>query len=357
MQQSELQQIAENFTNEIRAAASGKPSSLPFIINELPATSLVAEGQTFQVMGLGGTIFRSAFITKTANGLQVSNPLERSHPLFATKDAFLSFVAENLHPTTELLAINFAQALDPVFENGKLDGKLAAQTKEHKFDGLLGQKVCAELEHFIEQQSGRKVRITVANDTICLMLSGLTQYPADSLAAGIIGTGLNFAIFLDKTHAVNLEAGQFNKFTPSPETEIVDKYSEKPGNYIWEKEIAGAYLHQHFNLQLQENHIKYPSIANTRELDTVIRQEIPNVSNIALDVMHTSAQLAGAMMSGILKFYGKDVTFVMQGSLFWKGYDYKTTVENTIKELVPEYKATFVHIEYADYLGAAKLLA
>lgn len=357
MQQSDLQQIAENFTNEIRAAASGRASSLPFIINELPATSLVQDGQTFQVMGLGGTIFRSAFITKTANGLEVSNPLERSHPLFATKDAFLRFVAENIHPKTEYLAINFAQALDPVFENGKLDGKLAGQAKEHKFDGLLGQKVSVELEHFIEQATGRKIQISIGNDTICLMLSGLTQYPAESLAAGIVGTGLNFAIFLDKTHAVNLEAGQFDKFNPSPETEIIDKYSEKPGTYLWEKEIAGAYLHQHFNLQLQENHIRYPSITNTRELDAVIRQDIPNVSNIALDVMHTSAQLVGAMMAGILRFYGKDVTFVMQGSLFWKGYDYKTTAENTIKELVPEYKATFVHIDYADYLGAAKLIA
>ena len=352
-----LQDIADNFAQELAQSEKGEKTSLPFIINQLPAHSLVQVDQTFQVMGMGGSIFRSSLITKHPSGLELRNKLERFHPIFSTKEVLLEFIAENLHPKVDMLAINFAQALDPIFENGKLDGKLVGQAKEHNFTGLVGEKVCKEVENYIQQTSGRTIKASIANDTICLMLSGLTKYPAENLAAGIVGTGMNFAIFLDKTRAVNLEAACFDKFPINVELQTIDRTSEKPGFHLWEKEVAGAYLHQHFNIQIKNQGIKYPEISSTQELDSVIRQEIPKVSDIALDVMHTSAEFVGAMMAGILKFYGRDVTFVMQGSLFWKGYDYKDTVEKTISQLVSGYKASFAFIEDADYLGAAKLIA
>lgn len=357
MQVNDLQQIADNFYSELKKSAAGEQTSLPFIINELPASPLVEEGETFQVMGMGGTIFRSALVTRTPDGLKVRNTLERSHPIFATKEILLEFIAENLHPKTTKLAINFAQALEPVFEDGKLDGKLAGHAKEHNFEGLMGKKVCAELQKYVKETRGRDLEASIANDTICLMLSGLTQFPAENLAAGIVGTGMNFAIFLDATHAVNLEAACFDKFPINVELKTIDNDSEKPGFHPFEKEVSGAYLHEHFNIQLFHKKIKYPFITSTQELDSVIRQEIPGVSEIALDVMHTSAQEVAAIIAAIVKFYNKDVTFVMQGSLFWKGYDYKETVDKTLKQLIPEHKVSFVFIENADYLGAAKLIA
>ena len=356
MQLTALQEIAANFEKELQDSKAGKSTSLPFIINELPASPLVEDGETFQVMGMGGSIFRSALITKTPQGLEVRNKLERSHPIFSTKDILLEFITDNLHPRITKLAINFAQALDPVFENGKLDGKLAGHAKEHNFEGLMGEKVCAQLEKYVKDMTGRSIQASIGNDTICLMLSGLTQFPAESLAAGIVGTGMNFAIFLDATHAVNLEAASFDKFTQSTELQTIDNASEKPGFHPFEKEVSGAYLHEHFNIQLKDQNIKYPPISSTQELDSVIRQEIPTVSDIALDVMHTSAEEVAAIMAGIQNFYGKDVTFVMQGSLFWKGYDYKDTVEQTMKDL-SKFTPSFVFIENADYLGAAKLIA
>ncbi|HET9946809.1 MAG TPA: hypothetical protein VFQ63_01985 [Patescibacteria group bacterium] len=352
-----LEDIAHNFTQELTLSEQGKKTSLPFIINQLPNHPLVAEGETFQVIGLGGSIFRSALITKKNNQLEVKTPIERSHPIFDTKEDFLSFISENLSPRISYLAINIAQAVEPFFRDGRLDGKLVGAAKEHRFEGLLGENVCEELEKFVKEDQGRDIKASIANDTICLMLSGLTKYPAENLAAGIVGTGMNFAIFLDATHAVNLEASDFDKFPVGPEAQTIDRHSEVPGFHVWEKETAGAYLHEHFNMQIRDKKIKYPFIKNTQELDSVIRQEIPQVSDIALDVMHTSAKMVGAMMAGIMNFYKKDVTFVMQGSLFWKGYEYKETVAKTLEELAPEYKADFAYVDLADYLGAAKLIA
>ena len=51
------------------------------------------------------------------------------------------------------------------------------------------------------------------------------------------------------------------------------------------------------------------------------------------------------------------MTFVMEGSLFWKGYKYKETVEQTVKQLLPEYCIKFIRLENSDILGGAKLLS
>lgn len=352
----DLQVIADNFTKELQESSHGQKTSLPFIINELPSQPLVQEGETFQVIGLGGSVFRTALITKSGGELEVKNPVERSHPIFKTKQILLDFIAENLYPDTKYLAINFAQALDPVFENGKLDGRLVGQAKEHKFDGLFGEKVCSAIEEHVRQETGREIKASIGNDTICLMLSGLTRYPAESLAAGIVGTGMNFAIFLDKTHAINLEAAEFTGFVPDLQTQAIDTNSEKPGFHVWEKAVSGAYLYMHFNLLLRARSIRYPEISDTKELDTVVRQGIPEVSEIAKEVITNSAQMVGAMMAGIVNFYGRDITFVMQGSLFWHGFEYKETVARTIESL-SSHRAEFAYVESADYLGAAKLIA
>ena len=49
--------------------------------------------------------------------------------------------------------------------------------------------------------------------------------------------------------------------------------------------------------------------------------------------------------------------FVMEGSVFWKGKNYKKTAEKTIKKLIPEYNVKFIEIENSAILGSAKLIS
>jgi Mn2+/Fe2+ NRAMP family transporter len=42
----------------------------------------------------------------------------------------------------------------------------------------------------MKQVHGRTIRVVVANDVICLLLSGLISHEWDTIAAGIVGTGL-----------------------------------------------------------------------------------------------------------------------------------------------------------------------
>src|SRR3972149_63188 len=110
----------------------------------------------------------------------------------------------------DYLAINFAYQMTATWENGRLEGILISNSKEHAFVGLIGKQIGLTVERFIWQKFHRQVITSVANDTICLTLSGLTQAPAQSIAGGIGGTGMNFGFFLTDRHLVNSESGNFN---------------------------------------------------------------------------------------------------------------------------------------------------
>ncbi len=357
MDNLKLKQIASNFLDELNRSNLGEETSLSFIKNTTPELKSVKEGETFQAIVVGGTVFKSAVLTKINGELKINSLKTIIAPVFHTKNKFLEFVTEHLEKTTTTLALNFAFPLEPIFENNKLDGLLLFTTKEHNFEGLVGHRVGLAIEKYILSKTKRKISVSLANDTICLLLSGLTVGNYENLAAGIVGTGFNMAVFLSKNTTVNLESGGFNKFEQSEEGRIIDAKSENPGVHTFEKEMSGGYLYKHFNLLLKKNKMHYPPISETKELDALARDHSASVSELAKEVLEYSAQLFACMVVGIMEFKKQDLNFVMQGSLFWKGYNYKETVEETIKKLDSKYRAKFLDIENSDILGAAKLIA
>lgn len=351
----QLRQIAANFTQELNDAQKGKKTSLPFIVHELSSTPLIKEGETFQVIKIGGSILQKSLVQKKGEDIIIKTFEEDKLPIFTTKDVFLSVIDKNLDPRASVVAFNFAYPMKPVFENGKLDGILVAGTKEHSFQGLVGQPICKTVELYTEAKYGRKIRASIANDTICLTLAGLTKHPAREVAGGIVGTGMNFAMFLDDTHVVNLEAANFDKFPQSEEGKQIDAQSLTRGRSLFEKEVSGAYLHHHLNILFAKKQIKHPAIASTHELDKLARGGVLGVSKLARGLFTSSAELIACQVAGITEFLGHDMTFVMEGSLFWSGWKYKKTVEETVKQLT-KHQVTFEEIINCGIIGAAKLV-
>ena len=390
---AQLKRIKQNFVQELQAANAGKKTSLPFIVHKLSSAPIVRDGEVFEALIIGGTILKRALCKKVKDQISILEK-ERELPLeFKTENDFLKFIERELAKDVNVLALNFAYPLKPVFENGRLDGVLLAVTKEGGFHGLVGKKVGEEIERYIFKKRNKKIRVCVANDTICLLMSGITKYKWDDLAAGIVGTGFNIAFFLGRQKAVNLESANFDKFPQTKEGRIVDQNSAKPGRSLFEKETAGAYLYRHFNLIIKERGISHPQISSTEELNTLCHPEfisgssffrdaetasdgtsnVPvafdcdavkqvqhdrgKVSQIAKDLIKRSAQLVACQIAGITEFMGRNMVFNMEGSLFWKGNGYRETVEKTVKQLVPKYNVRFVEIENSAILGAAKLVA
>lgn len=352
----QLRIISDNFTRELRDAQDGKKTSLAFIVHELSPSPIVQDGEIFESLIIGGTVAKTALLKKNGSKFEILQEEKRIKLSIGSEEDFLAFVNSTLPENVNALAFNFAYPLKPVFENGKLDGVLLEVSKESKFRGLIGKQIGKEIENYVFKKSKKKVKVAVANDTICLILSGLSKFKRDELAGGIVGTGMNFAIFTNKGHLVNLETAGFDKFTQTSTGKVVNQETNKPGKSLFEKETAGKYLYKHFNIVAKENNLPFPSIKSTKELNNISFKNLPVVSEIAQGLIARSAQLVACQIAGIAKFKKQNMVFNMEGSLFWKGNNYQKTVEETVKQLVPEYKIDFVEIENSAILGAAKLI-
>jgi len=347
-----LSLISRRFTQEIRLSAQGKTTSLPFISHQLAHKPLVTENQPFQVMKIGGSILQNAMVKKQGNKIVINDFEEERLPLFTSKKAFLAFVKSHLRKNTTVLAVNFAHALKPVFDNGRLDGILISGSKEHTFTGLIGEPIGANIEIFVKQKFNRSVIVSVANDTVFLTLSGLLDYPYNQLAGGVVGTGLNFAFFKNQHTLINLESAFFDKFTPSPTALTIDQKTANPHSELFEKEVAGGYLFQHYNLLIKN----YPKIQSTHQLDKIARGLIKGDRDLAKTLLKKSAQMVACQIAGITNYQKKDMIFVMEGSLFWVGYQYLNTVKQTVKKLTPKYTVTFKNIPHCGIIGGASLV-
>lgn len=353
----QLKKIRDNFLQELNEAKEGKKTSLPFIVNKIATNPLVKDNEIFQVLVIGGSVCKSATVKKRGEQLEILAKGEKDQPPFHTKEDLLSFIDKEFDKQIRVLAVNFAYPIDPIFENGRLDGVVIAGSKENTFGNLVGQKLGHEIEEYVKKKYGKELLVSVANDTICLLLSGLSKHHWNEIAAGIVGTGLNFAIFLDEETAVNLEAANFDKFPLSPQGKEIDSESAAPGRALFEKETSGAYVYRHFNIILKEKGIDHPPISSTWELKKLALVNKGEVSEIANSLITRSADLVSAMIAGMTLFYDKDMTFVMEGSFFWGEDIYKDLVTENVKQLAPDHKVTFAKVDDSPIVGGAKLVS
>ncbi len=357
MSLSTLQNIHENFEQELVLSNQGQKTSLAYIHNTIPSTPLVKNGETFQVLAVGGSMYRNAIMEKKDDKVCIHYEITDKLPVFGLKEDFFEFMETHIDPTVSVLALNFAYPVEPIFENGRLDGILLKGSKEHTFLGLINKKVGYEVEQYMLQKHNRKITVSVANDTVCLILSGLGRATWDHLAAGIVGTGLNFAIFLDKNTVVNLEAGGFAKFPQTETGKAIDAMSNMKGQGLFEKEVSGGYLYQHFNQLIVQKKIDHAPLTDTTELSHLAAKDIPDISKAAYETIERSAAFVATQIAGIASFKKQPLTFIMQGSLFWKGHDYKELVKKYVHALIPNYAINFIDGDDSDVLGAAKLVA
>lgn len=357
MEMSSLSKITQKFTEELQNAQKGNKTSLPFIRHQLSLKPKVKKGEIFQVLRIGGSIYQNALVKNVDGKVAIVKSVQKPLPKFTSKEVFLSFINKTLDKDVSHLALNFAYPLAPISRNGYLDGTLVSGSKEHEFIGLVGLPVGETIENYIQDIQKRTIHTALANDTVCLVLSGLTQFRPQGLVGGVIGTGLNFAFFLDEETIVNLESANFDKFPQSTEGKLIDKASVRPGDALIEKEISGGYLYQHFNIRLRKEGLDFPEVKSTKEMDAVAFKNTPLVSLLAREVSDHSSSLVSCQIAGIAEFLKRDCVFVIEGSLFWKGWRYKENVSVTVRQLTPQYQVSFVFVEESGVLGAAKLIS
>lgn len=285
----------------------------------------------------------------------------------------------------KILALNFAYGLNPILRNGAIDGiKLSVTGKEQKFSGLVNKVVGQEIEYYFFKKKKRGIKVAVANDTVCLLLSIPRSLNRYFLASGIVGAGTNFAFFLNKNTIVTLESGNFDKFPQTQTGKTIDKNSHQPGRQLFEKEVSGAYLYQHYNILINCGGLKAEPITDSKQLSFLAEQNKNQPSIIAQKILERSASLIACHISGLYFFKHinfnstnngsedarferrvknaassfKPTIFIMDGSLFWHGWHYKQNVEKYLRLLnVPKNSIKFIKIKNSEIIGASRLVA
>jgi hexokinase len=355
LSKEELFNIADTFLQELEKSRDGEDSSLDFHTTNISKAK--PKVTSVQVMAIGGSNFHSS-VFKVEGGSVAQHKLKKKElPNFSSKEVLQQFILNNLEDSVDALALNFAYPLQAVQRVNITDGILLEAAKEHKFDGLIGKTIGEFLQSAIQNETGRQVKVSVANDTVCLVLSGLGFDKNDaSLIGGIVGTGFNIGLFYDDS-VVNLEAGKFSKFAVNPYTQIVDKASSEPQSKLLEKEIAGKYLFQTYNTFVEQNGRDFQLVSDTAELSDLAQKGDSQASEIASAIIVRSARLFAASIHASMRFLGKKrTTVVMEGSLYWSGFNYRKSVRQALTELdVDPLDVSFIHQDQSYLYGALNM--
>lgn len=357
-EKKELAAIHDSFISEIKLAADNKKSSLSYLTHTLPHHQLIADTIPFQVISIGGTVCKSALARKNGKTITLDAIQTTTLPIFDTADRFYSFIISLLSNDISFLALNFAYPLQACIRENKIDGTLIRGSKEHTFIGLIGKTVGREIEQYIYKTLGRHIEVTLANDTACLVLSGLTIGKWNETAGCVIGTGTNLGFFADEHMFVNLESANFDKFTLSENAQAVDLLSASPGTALFEKEVSGAYTYQSFNYLVRTYYSSLSPINSGIELFTIA--ETPNhpAARIAQQIFKRSAYLLAAQIAGLYHYRGYNVlTLVIEGSVFWKNGLYRNELMQALRLLDVDQEAIqFRKVENSELLGPSYLI-
>jgi len=348
--------IKKNFLQELRDANAGKTTSLRFIKHVLPTEKLVSDDEVFQVLVVGGTVFRKALLKKVREQLIFLDEYSEKHPDFSSKNSFLEYISKQMYPDINTVAINFAFPLVPQARDGRLDGKLLTETKETPFEGLMGEFIGLTIEQYVANRYSRYIHTFVLNDAICLLLSGPNESELGFTAGAIMGTGTNMS-FSYEGLAINLESGNFDKFALSNECLEIDASSDQLRSSLFEKETAGGYLYKHFNYFIHKNQVVFEPISSTLELQ-VIALDNRNVKaqSLARDILEKSGAYFAGQIAGLTAFKNHDMTFIVEGGMYWENDLYQKFVGDYLKILSPEFEIKILKVDNSSIIGAANLL-
>ncbi len=249
------QAMVATFISEMEKGLRGEPSSLMMIPTYVGVNGRIPEGSKAAVLDAGGTNFRGGVVT-----IPPAITDKQNQPMPGTKgevdeETFYKAFADEVKrvlplATTKKIGWCFSY---PAEATPDLDAKLVHWTKNIQAPAILGQYVGKEL---LARLGGGE--IAIVNDTVATLLAAKAtegDKTYSSYIGFILGTGTNSAyveknaniaklsgVDPDGSMIINAESGGFDKIEQSEFDKAADRKTGNPGNHIFEKMIAGAYL-------------------------------------------------------------------------------------------------------------------
>lgn len=383
----ELKECMFLFRKDLIMSLSNQQSSLPSILNPVYRKNPgIGYGVAISIGGTNGYV--SKFYINGKGVILFKNRLFFSIPQVTTKEELFDIITKNalLAGGGKLdnlpIGVGFAYPLMPLIYKGCVDGILTGMTKDRDIKGLVGKKVGEEYQLYLNQKHNLHNPVTIANDTICLLL-GAKQ----AEIAGVVGTGVNFAYWEKRSNiaplklsqlpmfsqaevAVNIESSNFNKIPMTILGQIVDKQSDLPSYALAEKEAGGAYLYQIFNAGKDRIFdFSFPRLNATDELNDILtsafkfpknltHSEKELVRQFSQRIFHRSAQIVAIEIAGVLLKLKRTqgiVPIVMEGGIFWKAKNYSTLINAYLHDILPEVIPSFARLFGSSRRGIAIL--
>jgi len=299
------ERLLDAFASEMESGLKGAPSSLAMIPSFISLDRSVRTDVPVVVLDAGGTNLRTAVVTANAQGeIAIGEFSKRSMPGSDQEmsrdeffEAFADFVAPNLvHSDTIGFCFSYAAEITP-----ECDARLLYWSKQIAVPSVVNTMIGAGLHEHLAQR-GLDRRIVILNDTVAALLAGRSRGLTRDYSAYIgfiLGTGTNTAYVESNRNitkrsdldpngrmAINVESGGFKNIEQCDFDRELDKRTNDPGAYTFEKMISGRYLGSLGTLVLlaaaEEGFFSDAGAQRLRELDCANSEWNP-LSNKELD--------------------------------------------------------------------------
>ena len=279
----------------------------------------------------------------------------------------------------------------PSSQTSLRDATLISWTKEFATGGVEGRAVNELLRLALEHRGIKNVLpVAVINDTVAVLLSAAYRH-GETFIGSIYATGHNTCYFEPEAEAGeapmirNLESGNFDIVPQNRFDMWLDAHSEKPGEQLLEKMVAGRYMGELFGLALAEllgekgkmypftsvdiseiirdetddlfrdgknlntkmtqacvrqpqSHFKSAAILSNKTQKEFALEDVAMARELAAAIVVRSARLVGASFSGILGHMGKNKEtrqhIAVDGSVYEKMPLVKENIQATLRELL-----------------------
>ena len=378
-----LNLIANDFCQDIKRGLDREASPFKMLKSYLGLPSGNETG-CYLALDFGGTNVRVFAVELHGNGSysvvkKVARPLVTKEYNYIsrenTAEQLFDFIADLV---TQITEENKQYLLGHTFSFGSKqtnlnNARLITWAKEFAVQGVEGEVVNELLQAaFVRKNRANVIPVAVINDTVATILTAAYEDTSTHIGS-ICGTGHNTA-YLEEyggkqaAMILNLETGNFARVPLNQYDVLVDAASEKVGQQLFEKMVAGRYLGTLFVVVLKEAGVIHRQMEVTsKDLADLIQDKsaekqvirkflqeqgfdgvvdsmlVLQMQKLAEAIVRRSARLIAAEYIGIVQHidhaFQRQHRIAIDGSLYEKMPNYAAIIQETLVELVGSEKA------------------
>ncbi len=385
----QLVPIAESVKKDVDNSLSVTPGARRCLPAWIPQPEHIPDGAVC-VAEVGGTNLRVASMVFDAGKANfIDEPEKTAMPWIRgddfPKDQFLKIIADRIDSLQggpcSRLGYCFSFPAEPTLDR---DARLIHWVKGINVPGMIDQPIGEALLNYLEAHYKTPIdSVSVTNDAVSALFSGLTASAHDAHIGLIVGTGTNAATFIRHKYVtnpaapkmdreakipINLEMGDLPFVHLTKWDEMVDRQSEDPGIHLFEKAVSGMYLGRLFKAMYPKS--RFDAESGAKGLIEIIDGKFGYEAEhrtAAINIIIRSADLTAAALAGIIGLLYqqeriRSVCIAAEGALYWSNgtniQSYNQRVQATLKRLLPDIgttdvKLTFPEIDHPTITGTA----